>query len=258
MDETPIPDIAPINPDAFDPDNKPDRDNLAEKYKEASEFGIILPNKTKLALTKSKKREVLLKVIEKRYPIEGIDKLDNVLNIRVVYEFLTNGFNKAKIAKKLNIGIGKVNSIIRGRVESSIINTNIADIKYIKNEAITKLKSLQDVDIADFEDYLSGKKTLKELRAEGIDTSVIESVSSSLDKYGNPVIKIKLPSATVVADILHKMSKIDKENEKGGINNNIGTINIISNVPSMNVPKIATETDTQEVIDASFEENKDG
>jgi len=65
-----------------------------------------------------------------------------------------------------------------------------------------KLTSMATANIADFEPFINGGKTLCQLKAEGVDTSLIESVEVYADKDGNRRRKVKLYSAKGCMDSL--------------------------------------------------------
>jgi len=89
------------------------------------------------------------------------------------------------------------NSNVREAIREELENASLTP------EAIKqKLTAMATANVAQYEPYLCGAMTLKELDASGVDCSMIESVEEAVDEKGNVKRKIKLYSAKACMDSL--------------------------------------------------------
>lgn len=129
---------------------------------------------------------------------------------------------------------------------------------FLKTDIVRDLNEMRNCDMADFQSLIDGTKTLKDLRDEGVDTSLIENYSEGVDRSGNRYVKIQLPKRLAVNEALTKtldtMDKNKREDESAGKQNN--QFVIISNVPShKNRMEVVEEHDeTDDAVDAEFED----
>ena len=97
--------------------------------------------------------------------------------------YLSNGFNATKAA--IEAGYGKAGAHVEGcrMLRNPKIARVIAEAfrdKGIAPETVQILLSSVafDADLSDFEPYLSGRKTLEQLRADGVDTRAVKSATT--------------------------------------------------------------------------------
>jgi len=153
---------------------------------------------------------------------------------------------------------------------ASAITTLLTQNDFFTHDIITDLNNMRKTDLADYEEVLDGSKTLAQLREEGVDTSLIDSLETGTDRNGNPYTKIRktkrIEATNAMLKALLQLRNVKQEtNEKEQQTNII----VVSNVPShrdraleYKDPNENDENDNKEdeaYIDVEFEEGgKDG
>lgn len=188
--------------------------------------------------------------------------LASAKQVKFVYYYLTNGFNASQAV--LDAGYDTSNPAQVGHKVSRIphvaaaIAEGIEKYHGLDNKITIGLNKLLEVDIADYEPYLEGEMSLRELRDSGVDTTVLEFASKGVDKYGNPWGKIGLPNKQKIYDMLFKMrDKARKHAENIKIDNMEQNITIITNVPSYHDRKQEEEIVDVDIVDDKQETEKD-
>ncbi len=144
-----------------------------------------------------------------------------------VAAYLENGFNATKAAE--TAGYSKRSAATQG--SRMLRNDNIIralDME-LKRRGLTPedchclLKEIATADLADFEPYLSGDKTLTELRAEGINTSVVRS--ARIDSKGNRYLEL-CDTVSALDRVMRAIGMLNSAGQKEATE-----INVIINIP---------------------------
>ena len=136
----------------------------------------------------------------------AIDQLNDRQRAFVLHYVGDCGFNATKAA--LASGYSKDTSYSQGSGNLKKSEIRLAITEELEHASLTpesvkkRLAAMATANVADYDPYLSGVMSLKELEASGVDCSMIESVEEAVDKDGAVKRKIKLYSAKGCLDSL--------------------------------------------------------
>jgi len=219
---------------------------------------VKTPKDTK-ALTYKKQRlnSAIATYKKKGFYVPSFENLDNANQLHWLYHYFTNGFNGMQAYRAAGYK-GKKGSqsqcacYLKNRTATQISEL-LQDVA-IDNDLEVDLIRMGNVDLADYEDFTTGKKTLKELRAEGIDTTPIKSVIKGFDRDGQPYAKIDIESGAAIKQKLLKLKRQANDEINKQINIAEQTINIITSVPSYHDRVKFNKID---IIEAEVEDEED-
>ena len=195
--------------------------------------------------------------------VQEMYKLDNFKQLIFVYSYFTNGFSRKLAAEAAGYSSVNGNILLRKPVVMSVLAAMIRKTGILELTAHTNLVQLSAVDMADYDEFIEGTKTLSELREDGLDTSMILKATRGWDKNGQPWGKLDLPSKLAVTEAILRITESDRKTKEMQMQMNVGeqTINIVSAVPSQydrdkdSPREDESKTTAKEVIE--MEENDD-
>jgi len=199
--------------------------------------------------------DVAVELVKKKgFDIKAFEEFRNERQVMFVYYYLTNGFNASKAARDCGYNGCDVyaNEQKKKPKIAKAIKEGLKLMCYLENDVTISLSNMMGLDVADYEPYLNGEMTLKELRDTGVDTSLLDGAQQGTDKYGKPWAKITTPAKLEVYKTLLKFMLADKEADtQPNIHGNV--INVTSSTPGFREREEITSEDQMDIIDVETE-----
>ena len=215
---------------------------MAGKKRKTNKAGLVVVQKPEciIAVKEAKKLGFKSEIFEKLV-LHG--------HVMFVVYYVTNGFNASEAA--LSAGYSKKNAevLMHNPRVTDAIRKAIDDTGVIEFKIKHGLLKLDDFNVADYEEFLDGTKTIKQLKKEGVNTALLKSATKGIDKNGKPYGKIEGPDRRAVLESLSRVAKATKASINIDVNNS-RQINVFSNIPSYR------DRNDEETIDVEAEEKQ--